>query len=429
MLMIFLRKFYVNGKDYGIDYLLMVAAFSVVLFFMSLTKTYAIEDEAGLEELKSKEGFTYDEDAGLQYTYGDFKWTTWAFAERLFWFTGKPSWRRARQGMEFQFPRFEKNIFGSRLRTTFFYEVDFVNNDFFRRATGRVKIWENLFITLQNADDPNKFRLLFGENTHILSREDNLSSGNLTTINRSLILEEHGSTNNFGTQFGIQFQALVTPQTLLQFSLQDNRGSLNQDDPKYNVPNGFAAKITHAVIQNNSTHQKLNVGFAVDYTKDIGDKNYSLLSAIDLTPLGSVRAAGDKSTLEANADYAGLLFNKDYSLEFETIYSHFSGSDLDVSGGYLQAQYLLFDSARYGDLVPFVRYDIVNVSADDSSAFQQALRTGFNFNLPYMRKHVNLHFEYARNMVSGSKEIITGDRDSDEFKIELRISTGRYLRF
>jgi hypothetical protein len=428
MLTILSRKFYVNRKDAGIMHLLTGAMLAIVLFFMPLTESYALEDVTGPEELKSNEGFTYDEDAGLQYAYGDFKWTTWAFAERLFWFTGEPSWRRARQGMEIQFPRFEKNIFGSRLRTTVFYEVDFTDNDFFR-ATGRFKIWENLFVTLQNAEDPNKFRLLFGENTHILSREDNLSSGNLTTINRSLILEEHGSTNNFGTQFGIQFQALVTPQTLLQLSLQDNRGSLNQDEPKYNVLNGFAAKITHAVIQNSSRRQKLNVGFAADYTKDIGDKKYNLLSAIDLTPLGSAGAAGDKLTLEANADYSGLLFKRGCLLELETIYSHFSGSNLDVAGGYIQAQYLVFDSAGYGDLVPFVRYDIVNVSAGDSNAFQQAFRTGINYNLPYTNKHMNLHFEYAKNSVNGSKKIITGDRGSDEFKIELRVSTGRYLRF
>jgi hypothetical protein len=100
-----------------------------------------------------------------------------------------------------------------------------------------------------------------------------------------------------------------------------------------------------------------------------------------------------------------------------------------VAGGYIQAQYLVFDSTRYGDLVPFVKYDIVNVSADDSNAFQQAFRTGINYNIPYTNKHMNLHFEYAKNSVNGSKKIITGDRESDEFKIELRISTGRYLRF
>jgi len=355
------------------------------------------------------------------------KYPTWAYAERAF-SDERDYWRRVRQGMEFQFPRFNGEILGNQYRTTFVYEVDFVNTDFFREGDDH-KVFENLFATFQNAEDSSRFRFLFGENTHILSHEDNLSSGNLTTINRSLILEELGTARNFGTQFGAQLQAAVTPKTQLQLSLQNNTGSLNTDNPKYNMLNDFAAKVTHILIENAPTREKLNFGLALDYTRDIGDKDFNLLSAINQTSLGSIRAAGGKFTLDANADYESLLFGRPYLVEFETIYSRYADSDLDAAGGYLQGQYSIFDSKMLGELVPFVRYDLVHVSADES-ATQQAIRSGINFNLPFTRKHVNLHFEYAKNMLSGSNRILTsGDRDSDEFAIMLRVSSTPYTRF
>lgn len=52
------------------------------------------------------------------------------------------------------------------------------------------------------------------------------------------------------------------------------------------------------------------------------------------------------------------------------------------------------------------------------------------FILPFTWKHVDLHFEYAKNMLSGSNRILTsGDRDFDEFAIMLRVSTTPYTRF
>jgi hypothetical protein len=78
--------------------------------------------------------------------------------------------------------------------------------------------------------------------------------------------------------------------------------------------------------------------------------------------------------------------------------------------------------------VPFVRYDLVHVAAD-GVATQQAVRAGINFNLPFTRKHINLHFEYAKNMLTGSNGILTsGERDSDEFAVMLRVSTPPYTR-
>jgi hypothetical protein len=241
-----------------------MGAIATFLFFLSVAAILTVNREAGAKEqattgnaesagiggaeTRPKEGLVYNEEAGLQYVKDDFTWTGWAYAERAF-SDERGYWRRVRQGMEFQFPRFKGEILGNQYRPTFVYEVDFTDNDFFRESK-KFKIWENLYVTLQNAEDPNKLRLLFGENTHILSREDNLSSGNLTTINRSLILEEHGTVNNFGTQFGTLLQVSTNPHTLFQFSLQDNTGSLNTDDPQYSISNDFAARMTHILIEN-----------------------------------------------------------------------------------------------------------------------------------------------------------------------------------
>ncbi|HEV8080150.1 MAG TPA: hypothetical protein VGP43_05525, partial [Chitinophagaceae bacterium] len=118
-------------------------------------------------------------------------------------------------------------------------------------------------------------------NTHILSREDNLSSGNLPNINRSLILEQHGSTNSFGTQWGFQLQKQIGTKTFLQASFQDNRGSLNQDHPMFQFWNGVALKITRFVLQpSDSNQQKLNIGVAIDHTRNISDKQFTLASSI-----------------------------------------------------------------------------------------------------------------------------------------------------
>jgi hypothetical protein len=326
-------------------------------------------------------------------------------------------------------PRFHPKGFGDAYRMTFAYEADFTDSDFFR-AKKKYKIWENLYATLQDATDPNRFRLLFGENTHILSREDNLSSGDLTTINRSLILEEHGTVNSFGTQFGGQFQTLIAPETLLQLSMQDNRGSLNTDDPKYDLANDFAGKVSHAFSADSKSETKLNLGVGVDYTADIGGlKDFTLLSAIRQTSLGSIPASGQKFSVEVDTNVISEIFGEKCSLDAESIYSRFGGR-LDAFGGYLMAQQRLFRRPDVGDIVPFIRYDFVNVANDQSKAFQQAIRAGINYNLPYTRNHVNLHFEYAKNLLSGSDRIITAEnRDIDEFAVMLRISTAPYLRF
>ncbi|MEJ7822122.1 MAG: hypothetical protein WKF85_07355 [Chitinophagaceae bacterium] len=374
--------------------------------------------------------FQYDKDAGVQYKKGDFTWTTWAFAERLFAGNTKPAWRRVRQGMEFKFPSYKFRINGNKFRTALVYEVDFTNNNFFKDSK-RFKIWENLFVSFQNADDANKFRILFGENTHILSREDNLSSGNLPAINRSLILEQHGSTNSFGTQWGFQLQKQLSSKTFLQASLQDNRGSLNQDKPMYQFWNDIAVKITQSILQpSNISNQKFNIGFAVDHTRNINDKSFALASGIHAVALGNTPATGNKLTFENNADYTNTFGKHFYTLEYEAIYSNYSDQKLNVAGGYAQFQFQIFDKKQFGDLVPFVRYDLVNLSNPSASATEQAIKLGINYNLPFTNKLINFHLEYAHHLLNGSPTILTTtDKQFDEFRLELRINVTRYLRF
>lgn len=380
--------------------------------------------------LHTQTGLHYNPDAGLQYKKGDFQWTTWAYAERLFSPSKYPAWRRVRQGMEFQLPSYPFTINGNKYRTSLFYEVDFTDNNFFTDSK-RFKIWENLFVTFQNAKDPNKFRILFGENTSILSREDNLSSGNLPTINRSLILEQHGSTNSFGTQWGFQFQSQVSKKTFLQASLQDNRGSLNTSSPQFQFWNGIAVKITQSILQpTDGSDKKLNIGFAIDDTRNIKDKSFALTSGIYQDFLGSTPATGNKLTFENNADYTNTLGKHFYTLEYEAIYSNYSDQKLNVAGGYGQLQFQVFDKKQFGDLVPFIRYDLVNLSNPKASATEQAIKLGINYNLPFTNKLVNFHLEYAHHLLKGSPTILTTtDKKFDEFRLELRVNATRYLRF
>lgn len=374
--------------------------------------------------------FRYNPDAGLQYIKNDFQWSTWAFAERLLSRNLSPVWRRVRQGMEFQLPSYPFKINGNKFRTTVFYEVDFTDNNFFQDSK-RFKIWENLFITFHNANDPNKFRILFGENTNILSKEDNLSSGNLPTINRSLILEEHGSTGNFGTQWGLQIQSQVSKRTFLQASMQDNRGSLNQDHPSFQFWNALTFKITQSIIQaTDKSNQKLNVGFAIDNTQNIKDKSFTLISGINNVSLGSTLATGTKLTFENNLDYTNTIGNHFYTIEYEAIYSNYSDQKLNVTGGYGQLQFQVFDKRKIGDLVPFVRYDLVVLKNPNEKATEQAIKMGVNYNLPYTNKLINFHIEYAHHLLNGSPTILTTTQNKfDEIRFGIRVNATRYLRF
>ena len=367
---------------------------------------------------------SFNPDAGVVVQSGDFRITAWGYAERLIDPDGKDGWRRVRQGAEFDLPRITPH-----LRAAVVYEVDLTNSDFFRNGPFR-RNFENLFVSLQDADDPGKFRVLFGHNTHILSRDDNLSSGNLPTINRSLVLEEHGSVNAFGAQMAFQVQKALSPKATVQFSLGDNRGSLNAGEYHGSIGRSVAGKLLLTPINDAQGGRKLTLGFASDYTSGITNRSFTLGTAIAAAPLGGVPATGGKLTFEADAAYTFPLAGHPATIEGEVIRSRFSGSNSDVVGGYAMAQFSLFDSRTAGDLDLFLRYDFVSLGQDSipGRAQQRAIRTGFNYNLPYTGKLVSLHVEYAHNSVSGPTAIITNANPSDEVRIGLRISLQRYNR-
>ena len=370
------------------------------------------------------QGWSFKPDAGFVYRAGDFSLTTWGYAELPINPDGPTTFRRFRQGAEFDFPRLS-----AALRPAFVYEIDLTDTDFFANGVGR-RDFENLFVALQDPNDPGKFRVLVGQNTHILSREDNLSSGNLPTINRSLILEEHGSVNSFGTQFGVQLQKALSDKVTLQVSAQDNRGSFNAPVPRYDVGNSLAAKLIFTPISDDKTGRKLSIGLAVDNTGAIRDRTFTLTTAIGQAPLGGVPATGDKLTGESDLAYTFPLFAHPMTVEAEAIYSRFSGSRSDVGGGYGQIQWSLFDRPDAGDLDVFARYDLVSLGQASivGRATQGAIRTGFNYNLPHTNKLANLHLEYAHNTLSGPAAIVTDTRSSDEVRIEIRVSLQQYIR-
>ncbi len=400
---------------------------------------------AGATSVASAQGggrgghWSFNPEAGAVYRRDDLTLTTWGFAERHW---GPPSrvvsaeaWRRVRQGAEVDLPRIRLPGSATDVRAALVYEVDLTDNNFFR-AGRRSQVFENAYLALQHADDPVKGRVLFGENTHILSREDNLSSGNLPTINRSLVLEEHGSVNSFGTQWGVQASRALTPRVTLALSAQDNRGSLNTVNPRYAVGNSVAAKLTVVALDQPARGRQLTVGVGSDYTRDIRDRTFTLASAIGGEPLGGTVAEGDKVSLEGDIAYTGALIvpwgaARPFTVEGEALASSFSGTGTDVGGGYVQLQLSAFDARRLGDLDPFVRYDVVYLDRDATlgAAVQHAIRAGLNYNLPTTDKHVGLHLEYALNRIGGpARYVAAGHREFGEVRAGLRVSAIRYLR-
>lgn len=250
----------------------------------------------------------------------------------------------------------------------------------------------------------------------------------MPTISRSLILEEHGSVNSFGTQWGIQFQKALSDKFALQLSAQDNRGSLNTPNPRYSVGNSLAGKVILTPLD--ADGRKLTIGAAVDHTGDIRDRTFTLATAIGGAPLGGVPATGNKLTVEADVAYSFPLFGRPATVEAEGLYSTFSSSNSDVGGGYAIIQYSMFDAPQAGDLDLFLRYDLVSLGQKQirGRAHQQAIRTGFNYNLPYTNKLVNLHVEYARNGLSGPAAIVADQHPAGEFRVVLRASLQRYNR-
>ncbi len=392
------------------------------------TPSIDVTSAAGAQLSAPSGGWRYAPDAGAVYQRGDLTWTIWGFAERA-WGPHSPvvsadAWRRVRQGMELDFPRLTRYI-----RPVLVYEVDLTDNAFFR--SGRAsQVLENLYLAIQHPTDASSFRALVGENTHIISREDNLSSGNLPNINRSLILEEHGSVNSFGTQFGVEVFRQVTPRTSMALAAQDNRGSLNTTQPRYHVGNSLAAKVTTVALRDTVKHQQLTLGIGVDYTRAIVDRTFTLASAIGAEALGGSSATGNKVTIEGDVAFAWMAGSHAVSFDAEFLFSDFSHSLTDVRGGYAMLQSSLVDNARWGDINPFVRVDVVRLSREvaQGAADQRAVRVGVNYNLPSLDRHVNVHVEYAQNHVTGPTAIIPEARAFGEVRVALRVSASRYLR-
>jgi hypothetical protein len=372
-----------------------------------------------------KQGWSIDPDAGVVYQHGDFRWTSWGYGEHVFRQTGDGFWRRVRQGMEFDLPRFAPHC-----RTALVYEVDFTDTNFFRDDS-KLNIIENLYAVVQDADNPGKFRVLFGENTHILSREDNLSSGNLPTINRSLALEEHGSVHSFGTQFGIELVKAVTPRYTVAFAALDNRGSLNTPNPRYVIGNDLAVKVSGLFLNDEKRGQKFSAGISVDQTRDIRAGTWTFISALAGQAIGTAPASGNESTGEIEAVYTDRIGKHPYSLESEHFLTIFSKTNTHIPGGYGLGQFSLFQTVSAGDLDPFMRYDWVHLSADSLSSpvLQQAVRTGFNWNLPWSRQRVSFHLEYARNFLSGPFSVTPSKPPANELGLELRFNATRYTRY
>ncbi len=378
----------------------------------------------------SRQGLYFKPDAGIIYQTGDLRLNVWGYAERLINFEGHNYFRRFRQGAEIDLPRVTDH-----LRIAAVAEIDLADTNVLGINPGPAGSlnshdFENLFVALQDADDPAKFRLLAGHNTSILSRDDNLSSGNLPTINRSLILEEHGSVNAFGPQLGVQIQKMLSPKVTVLASVGDNRGGLNARDVNTAIGRALGAKIVLTPVSDDKAGRKLSLGFGVDRATGIRDRTFTLTTATAFVPLGGVPATGTKTSGEADIAYVFPIGGHPVTLEAEGIYSRFSGSRSDVYGGYAMAQASLFDRPVTGDLDLFVRYDLVSLGADaiDGRATQHALRTGFNYNLPYTNKLASIHAEYALSTVAGPSAIVSDGRTANEFRLGLRVSLQQYVR-
>ena len=377
------------------------------------------------------QGLTFD-DSGGNIRLGDFTWTFWGYGERIF-NPGKGTadyWRRFRQGSEIDFPRITTN-----LRPAIVYEVDLTDSNFLangvgnRRGLGR-RNFENFYFAIQDAEDSTQFRALIGENTHIFSREDNLSSGNLPTVNRSLILEEHNGAGIFGSQFGVEYGMALSSQYSIAFAALDNRGSLNQDRPQYSIGNSFSARLSATPLDEKEQGRKLTWGIAVDHTRNFRDRTFPLLTATLQNQIGGVPANGNKFSVGADVAYTfPALFGRPATIEAEGIYSRFGASRTDVAGGYVMLQHQVFDSGPSGDLDLFARQDAVALKTASVSGqvVQQATRLGVNYNLPYAQRRANFHLEYAHNRATGTAAILQS-RGSDEFILALRFSLQPYIR-
>ncbi len=365
-------------------------------------------------------GWRVDPDAGAVWTRGGWTYTTWAFLQGVAW-DGEPYWRRARQGMSLQSTRF------GRLRAAAVYEVDLTDNDFFRQGPGW-KIFENAFVALEDADSADHFRVLYGENTHLLSREDNLSSGNLPTINRSMILESHGSVHAFGTQWGGQIRGSFGRGVSLAACVGDNTGSLNQQHPHFGALTDFAAKIS-AVVWKDDGDSRLFIGAAGDYTRHSDDPAFVLTSALGGAPLLQAPVAGARASGEVDGELVLPGRARPLRIETEWIGSRFAATNTLVLGGYIQGLAQLYGSQCHGDLSVFVRPEVARLSVGAATATTTAMRAGVDWNVPVAAQRANLLLEGAWHRSEGDPTIVVAQDSVWELRLMLRVSLSRHLRF
>ena len=150
-------------------------------------------------------------------------------------------------------------------------------------------------------------------------------------------------------------QKALSPKATIQFSVGDNRGSLNAADVRSSIGRSVAGKLLLTPINDAEHGRKLTLGFASDYTGNITNRDFTLGTAIAQAPLGRVAATGGKLTFEADAAYTFALAGRPATIEGEVIRSRFSGSKSDVLGGYVMGQVSLFDRRDTGDLDLFLR--------------------------------------------------------------------------
>ena len=338
------------------------------------------------------DGWQLDPDNGLVWTKGDARYATWAFAQPTLRFDGPSYWRRARQGMFFETPRLGP------LRVAAVYEVDFADNDFFRQGPAW-KILENAFLAIQHAGDSNRFRLLYGQNTHVLSREDSLSSGNLPTVNRSIVLESHGSVHAFGTQWGGQVRGMVGDRVTLMAHVGDNTGSLNQEQPHFGAINDFAAKVIFVAHRSEKT--TLTLGGTGDFARHIYDAQFVLGTALGSTAVITAPVGGSKLTGEFDAELVLKGGVVPVVLELEWLLSRFADTGTLVHGGYFQAQAQVYTSAVNGDLWCFLRPELAQAQVPGFALSTiTAVRAGLNWNLPLTSQRANLLLRAQRTLLA-----------------------------
>ena len=387
-----------------------------VFFALILRPGAAHADQATATPAK---GWRLDPDAGLVWDGHDIHFATWGFAQGVIALhRSAPYARRVRQGVEIDFPHIGP------VRPAVVYEVDLTDNNFFQDKP-RWKIFENAFVAIQ-ADNPDDFRLLYGQNTHILSREDNLPSGNLPTINRSIVLESHGSVHTFGTQWGGAIRVHPLDRVLVQASMGDNRGSLNTDKPSWGAVNDFAAKTIVTVWKN--SQMDLTVGLTVDYTRGIEPGTFTAGSAINGAPLLASPASGDKLTGEAEIAWTGKT-SWPFLVEGEWLSSHF-GNGTAVMGGYVQGMTRVYESEKHGDLAVFFRPELLILRGPTTGAASvAALRTGLDWNLPWSSRRTNVLLECAWHSLSGPPPLLDQASAVWEVGLMLRLSLTRHVRF